>query len=179
MRGCQEMKALAVVTSSDEIKDQSAFDYVARTIVDYLSDETLTIDGARVEAKDIAILLRSQTEISAMQKQLQRYGVQSRVVSKERIYDSDDAHEVEAILRAALNPRDLKAVKTALATRIIGCDAMTVYLDLVMLVNFLVDLLLAVSCFLYIYLPLGIHDESRAYAHQDKSNSFHINLILV
>ena len=126
-RGCQEMKALAVVTSSDEIKDQSAFDHVARTIVDYLSDETLTIDGARVEAKDIAILLRSQTEISAMQKQLQRYGVQSRVVSKERIYDSDDAHEVEAILRAALNPRDLKAVKTALATRIIGCDAMTVY----------------------------------------------------
>ena len=126
-RGSQEMKALAVVTSCDEIKDQSAFDHVARTIVDYLSDETLTIDGARVEAKDIAILLRSQTEISAMQKQLQRYGVQSRVVSKERIYDSDDAYEVEAILRAALNPRDLKAVKTALATRIIGCDAMTVY----------------------------------------------------
>lgn len=126
-RGDQEMKALAVVTSETSPSETSAFDHVARTIVEYLSDETLTIDGARVEAKDIAILVRSQVQIQGMQRQLHHYGVQSRVVSQERIYDSEDAKEVEAVLRAVLNPRDLKTVKTALATRIIGCDAVTVY----------------------------------------------------
>ena len=127
MRGDEELKALAVVTAQGEVTDEGAYEHVAKTIVKYLRDESLTIDGARVEAKDIAILVRWQAEIRQMQRHLQRYGVQSRVVCKDRIYDSDDAKEIEAIFRAALNPRDLKSVKTALATRIIGCDALTVY----------------------------------------------------
>ena len=127
MRGDEELKALAVVTAQDAMTDDSAYEHVAKTIVKYLRDESLMIDGARVQAKDIAILVRWQAEIRQMQRHLQRYGVQSRVVCKDRIYDTDDAREIEAILRAVLNPRDLKSVKTALATRIIGCDALTVY----------------------------------------------------
>ena len=127
VRNGQEMKALSIVSVPKNSKPESVFELVTRQVVDYLSDENLFIDGKRVEAKDIAILLRSQDQIQGMQRALRACGVQSRVISKERIYDSDDAREVEAILRAVLNPRDLKSLKTALATRLVGCDALSVY----------------------------------------------------
>ena len=88
--------------------------------------EGFTIDQRPVCAGDIAILLRRNDEIAQMQKFLRAYGIESKVVTNENIFASTDAQEVRAILRAALMPTNLRLIKAALSTRMMGLDGFEV-----------------------------------------------------
>ncbi len=127
MKDGKALSALKVTMLRADDQKQKVFEYTAKQVADYLRDEKVEIDGRRVQAKDLAVLVRSRDQVQSMQHALRSLGIESRVVTEESIYDSVDAQEVLAILRAVAKPRDAGLLKTALATRIFGLDAQTIY----------------------------------------------------
>jgi exodeoxyribonuclease V beta subunit len=80
--------------------------------------------GARgVEPSDIAVLVRSHREGAMMREALAGMGVGSVELAQESVYASREAEELERILRAVDEAASARHVKTALATELMGWDA--------------------------------------------------------
>lgn len=74
-----------------------------------------------LQAKDIAVLVRTQQEAKMVQKTLRARGVASVFVSdKASVLDTDEARDLVHWLRAVAAPRDVRLVRAALATRTFG-----------------------------------------------------------
>ena len=85
----------------------------------------LTINGRvvrmrGVEARDIAVLVRANSDVRNITRALARRGVRSRYESKDDVTASEEAQEVLLILRAFAAPGDLRALLAAQATRLVG-----------------------------------------------------------
>lgn len=106
----------------------------AERIVHWLNDPTLGfmahdrsgegIDPTTfqpLQAKDIAVLVRTQQEAKMVQHTLRVRGVASVFVSdKASVLDTDEARDLVHWLRAVAAPRDVRLVRAALATRTFG-----------------------------------------------------------
>ena len=76
----------------------------------------VTIAGAPLEARQIAVLVRTHGEAVAVFTALARVGIASVRQARETVFASDEAVDLERLLAAALDPRDEAAVRAALAT---------------------------------------------------------------
>ncbi|QIL43490.1 exodeoxyribonuclease V subunit beta [Acidovorax sp. HDW3] len=75
----------------------------------------------RLKASDIAILVRKKKEADAVRGALQRRGVASVYLSdRESVLASDEAQDLLLWLRAVAAPLDLRSLRAALATRLMG-----------------------------------------------------------
>ena len=74
------------------------------------------IAGAPLEARQIAVLVRTHGEAVAVFTALARVGIASVRQARETVFASDEAVDLERLLAAALDPRDEAAVRAALAT---------------------------------------------------------------
>ena len=83
----------------------------------------ITLDGAPLRAGDIAVLVRSHAQGSAMRQALAQLGVGSVELSQESVYRSPDAEDVAHLLAAILEPTREPLLKAALATELIGLGA--------------------------------------------------------
>lgn len=93
----------------------------AKKILEFINPQSsMTLNSRAISAGDIAILMRRNDEISDMQRFLRSYGIESKVVTNENIFQSVDAQEVTAILRAVLMPTNIRFIKAALSTRMMG-----------------------------------------------------------
>ncbi len=83
------------------------------------------VDGKAValralEARDIAILARSRSKVPRIRKALLDVGVRVMHASNENVTETEEAYELFLILRAFNSPGDERAVRAALATRLMG-----------------------------------------------------------
>lgn len=70
--------------------------------------------------KDIAVLVRTSYEAAALRKVLGTRGVNAVSVSREGVFDSEEAGALETLLQAVLNPRDRDLARLALTSPLLG-----------------------------------------------------------
>ncbi|HEX6631248.1 MAG TPA: exodeoxyribonuclease V subunit beta [Gemmatimonadaceae bacterium] len=81
-------------------------------------------DGARppraVSPRDCAVLVRDHYRARDVQRALRRVGVPSVLRGAQSVFLTSEAQELEAVLRAVLEPSNIRLVRTALATDLLG-----------------------------------------------------------
>lgn len=82
------------------------------------------IGNRPIRARDIAVLVRSHREGRMVQETLRRRGVPSVSLHRDSVFDSAEAADVMAILSAVAEPADERLLRTALATEVLGWDAL-------------------------------------------------------
>ncbi len=91
----------------------------------YLAGEgKARIDGRRLEARDIAILVRKNREARLMRESLASLGIKSIVYGVGSVYRTTEALEMERLLAAIAAPGDESRLRAALTTRFFGLDAL-------------------------------------------------------
>ena len=81
------------------------------------------VGGRPVGAGDVAVLVRTNHQAALVQRALRRLRVPAVLHSQASVFDTEEALEVERLLRAVADPGDVRAVRGALATALLGVDA--------------------------------------------------------
>ncbi|MBV6863251.1 exodeoxyribonuclease V subunit beta [Xanthomonas euvesicatoria] len=89
-------------------------------------DGTATVSGRPVQAGDIAVLVRSHGEATRIQQALGAVGIPAVAAGKQSLFATEQALEVLALLQALLDPGDDSRLRAALATVLIGEDAIAI-----------------------------------------------------
>jgi exodeoxyribonuclease V beta subunit len=95
---------------------------VAREIQGALADG-LTCKGQPLGPGDIAVLTRTNDQAFQIQAALRRVGVVSVVLGDKSVYASHEAHELERLLAAVIEPTNQRAIRAALTTDLLGVTA--------------------------------------------------------
>ena len=95
---------------------------VAREIQGALADG-LMCKGERLGPGDIAVLTRTNDQAFQIQAALRRVGVVSVVLGDKSVYASNEAHELERLLAAVIEPTNQRAIRAALTTDLLGVTA--------------------------------------------------------
>ncbi|MEO8655109.1 MAG: 3'-5' exonuclease [Ramlibacter sp.] len=83
----------------------------------------VTLDGRPLAAGDMAVLVRSHAQGSAMRQALTALGVGSVELSQASVFRSPDAQELERVLAAILEPSREGLLRAALSTELMGLQA--------------------------------------------------------
>ncbi|MBK6865754.1 MAG: exodeoxyribonuclease V subunit beta [Ideonella sp.] len=83
----------------------------------------IRLGDAPLRAGDIAVLVRTNAQGSAVRRALAKVGVGSVELSRASVFDSSDAEELARILAAILEPQREPLLRAALATELLGLDA--------------------------------------------------------
>ena len=86
----------------------------------------VTLGERPLRAGDIAVLVRTHAQGSAVRQVLAGLGVGSVELSQASVFSSPDAEELERVLAAVLEPARESLLKAALATRWMGHDAVQI-----------------------------------------------------
>ena len=76
-----------------------------------------------VTPRHCAVLVSTNAQAEAMAEALEERGVPAVVNSGADVFDTDEARDLHALLRAILDPRRTARLRRALATRLLGLDA--------------------------------------------------------
>ena len=79
--------------------------------------------GTALTAGDIAVLVRRHRDGEMMRRALDDLGVHAVIGARRSVWRTKEAAELCAVLRAVTAPADMTAMRTALATDILGADA--------------------------------------------------------
>jgi exodeoxyribonuclease V beta subunit len=96
---------------------------VAQEIRGALADG-LECKGQKLGPGDIAVLTRTNDQAFQIQAALRRVGVVSVVLGDKSVYDSEEAHELERLLAAVVEPTNQRAIRAALTTDLLGVKAL-------------------------------------------------------
>ena len=113
------------IQSGDELRDTFSA-LCAEQVVTWLNDEQAGFaeKGQPIKAlrpADIAILVRTGKEAEAVRLQLRKRGVASVYLSdRDSVFESNEARDLYHWLRAVSMPRNVRLVRAALATQLIG-----------------------------------------------------------
>jgi exodeoxyribonuclease V beta subunit len=103
---------------------ERAMNYAAEQTVSLINGEChASLDGEPVNAGKIAFLVRRRTDALAAQRALSSRGVQSVYLTLESVFLQDTAADLKLILEAILEPANDRAIKAALATRLMQTTA--------------------------------------------------------
>jgi len=108
------------------IRKADAEDRIARDVaaeISRLLSCDLHLDTAPLRPRDIAVLTRTNWQAVAVQGQLRDAGIVSAIGKAGDVLDTEEIEELERLLRAILQPRNLMLCRAAMATRIFGFDA--------------------------------------------------------
>ena len=75
----------------------------------------ITIGSKTVEASDIAVLVRTHRQAAQMAEALRDRGIKSVQYSQESVFDSEEADQLQVLLKAVVEPSNETLIKTALA----------------------------------------------------------------
>ncbi|WP_296984199.1 UvrD-helicase domain-containing protein, partial [Thalassolituus sp. UBA1505] len=78
----------------------------------------------KVQAKDIAVLVRSRKQAGWIRDALMIHGIGSVFLTRDSVYESQEAKDMFAWLQAVAHPSDERALRTALATLSQGFSAL-------------------------------------------------------
>ncbi|QXP84738.1 exodeoxyribonuclease V subunit beta [Methylococcus sp. Mc7] len=86
----------------------------------------IRVGGRALRASDIAVLVRSHAQGRRIRQALAGQGVGSVELSQASVFRAPEAEEIERILLAVLEPSRDRLLRAALATEIMGCDALRI-----------------------------------------------------
>jgi len=89
-----------------------------------LLESRATIGGRPLHAGDVAVLCRTNRQAIDGQRALRALGVPSVRQGDDSVFESAEAEEIERVLRAVAEPGDPRLLRAALATRLVGLDAL-------------------------------------------------------
>lgn len=87
-----------------------------------------TIGDRNLAARDIAVLVRNRYEAAEIRSALQERGVASVYISRDSVFDTDEARDLAHLLRAVAEPASATLLRTALATRLLGYTAEEIHI---------------------------------------------------
>ena len=109
-------------TTARQLLASDAADEIARLLID--AEQGLSAIGAtQLKAKDIAVLVRDRHEANVIKQALEQRNVGSVFLSRDSVFDTVDAREMLLILYAMSEPKDERALRSALATSLLGYRA--------------------------------------------------------
>jgi len=97
-------------------------DDMAREIASLL-DGSATLDGRVVEPADIAVLVRTHSQARMVQTALRALGIACIVQNSGNVFASPEASDMALVLAGVAAPENARMVRSALATRLLGCTA--------------------------------------------------------
>ncbi|QYJ80359.1 exodeoxyribonuclease V subunit beta [Shewanella acanthi] len=101
---------------------QDAASEITRLLTEAANGECFTPKGP-LKAKDIAILVRDRNEAAIMKAALSKRGIGAVFLSRDSVFNTLEAQEMALILRALAHPKDERALRSALATSLLGFNA--------------------------------------------------------
>lgn len=116
-----EDQGLNKTTARQHLANDAANE-IARLLTESLAGQCYTPNGA-LKAKDIAILVRDRNEAAVMKAALSQRHIGAVFLSRDSVFNTLEAREMALILRALANPKDEKALRSALATALLGYNA--------------------------------------------------------
>jgi len=81
------------------------------------------INGKPVEPADIAVLVRSHKEADRVRRELAAAGIPAVAAGKSSLFATDEAREIHVLLSACVQASDMRFLRAALASVLIGLDA--------------------------------------------------------
>lgn len=81
------------------------------------------ISDQSIRARDIAVLVRTHSQADIISRALRERNIKSVQYSQQSVFESNEARELELLLRAVAEPADEGRIKSALATRLMGYNA--------------------------------------------------------
>ncbi|MBM4309802.1 MAG: exodeoxyribonuclease V subunit beta [Deltaproteobacteria bacterium] len=88
-----------------------------------LLDGNATLDGRVVEPADIAVLVRTHSQARMVQTALRSHGIACIVQNSGNVFASPEAADMALVLAGVAAPDNARMVRSALATRLLGCTA--------------------------------------------------------
>jgi len=104
-----------------QLEDRIARDVAAE--ISRLLRASVTVDGAPLQPRHVAVLTRLHRQATAVQDALREAGIVAAIGKAGDVFDTDESSELETLLRALLQPRDLLRARAAMATRLWGRSA--------------------------------------------------------
>lgn len=95
---------------------------ITRLLTEAANGQCHTPKGPLI-AKDIAILVRDRNEAAVMKTALSKRQIGAVFLSRDSVFDTIEAREMALILRALASPKDERALRSALATALLGYSA--------------------------------------------------------
>lgn len=95
---------------------------ITRLLTEAANGQCHTPKGPLI-AKDIAILVRDRNEAAVMKTALSKRQIGAVFLSRDSVFDTVEAREMVLILRALASPKDERALRSALATALLGYSA--------------------------------------------------------
>ncbi|MCL1116330.1 UvrD-helicase domain-containing protein [Shewanella aestuarii] len=86
-----------------------------------------SINGEPLIAKNIAVLVRDRNEAAVVKAALSARNIGAVFLSRDSVFDTTEAREIALILRALANPKDERAIRAALATELMGYNAIHIH----------------------------------------------------
>lgn len=117
-----DMHAWAAAHTADQIVELIAQSNAGKVILTDKQDNSRPLNGG-----DIAVLVRSHTQASAIQQALRLRGVNSVQQSRDNVFQSQQAVMLERVLMAVANPGNDRLIATALATPLFARTALQIY----------------------------------------------------
>jgi exodeoxyribonuclease V beta subunit len=105
---------------------QSAAQATAAEIARLLSDSArglVQYDNRPLRAGDIAVIVPTKARGREVRSQLAALNIGAVEISRDSVYATDEAEDIDRILAAVLEPTRVGLVKAALATALLGCTA--------------------------------------------------------
>ncbi len=100
-----------------------AKDLALTIVVRAVTNEIVRLAAAGLPYRSIAVLVRTNIEATAIKGELTAAGVPAVVGGAADVLQSDEASELVRLAAAISSPYDSRAIASALATRLWGCDA--------------------------------------------------------
>ncbi len=120
LAGALHLHAITPPERSKESALTACLDACAETVVALLNDRTLTLDGAPLTPRALAVLVSRNQDVAALRRRLTARGVPCVGPGRASVMQGTCAAEIETVLAAALDPGDARRLRAALATRLCG-----------------------------------------------------------
>jgi len=113
-------------TTARKILAEDAASEIARLLRESQAGQC-TIAGKPLYAKDIAVLVRDRNEAAVIKASLNSRHIGAVFLSRDSVFNTLEAREMTLVLHALANPKDERALRSALATKLIGYSALSIH----------------------------------------------------
>ncbi|MDJ0881331.1 MAG: UvrD-helicase domain-containing protein, partial [Gammaproteobacteria bacterium] len=98
----------------------------AEEIQKLLAQAELKIDGKSIQARDLAVLVKTGRQATMIKQQLSRRGIGSALVLRDSVFDSPQADDISRLLEVLVDPTDIPTLAGLLSTDIFSWNALQI-----------------------------------------------------
>lgn len=113
--------------SDKPVTKAAASDYFssvcANEIYNILQQKTLLLDGKKVAAKDLTILVKTGKQASLMKNKLAERGISSALILRDSVFSSDQAREISLLLEVLNDASNIRRLSGLLSTDLFNWNA--------------------------------------------------------